>query len=30
MGERVASGAFQSDVEVEIYNDGPVTLNLDV
>ena len=30
MGARVATGRFQSHMEVEIYNDGPVTLNLDV
>ena len=30
MRATVATGRFQSHMEVEIYNDGPVTLNLDV
>ncbi len=30
LGGKVATGRFQNHMEVEIYNDGPVTLSLDV
>ena len=30
MGATVATGRFQSHMDVEIHNDGPITLNLDV